>query len=351
MNFFVIIIFISYQPVADSAMIQPSPDHHSGFVAVVGRPNVGKSTLMNALLGQKVAIVSPRPQTTRNRISGILTTDAMQAVFIDTPGIHEASKGLGEFMVQEALASLPDADLILWVADVSKPPHADDRRVASVLQAQSLPAALVMNKIDITPPAKLLNHSEAYRSLLPTAVTDIAISALNEQGTTALLDVLYRYLPPGPLYYPPDQITDIQERFLAAELVRERALHHLREEIPHAVAVAVEEFSTPSAGDDLHRCSGVCRARVPEGDSAGQGGEHAQAHRQRGPAGNRVGARRAGLSRPACEGQAWLASRPGGTASAGVWLDFRCGPARGRIPARRLFIPSHRRILTQGDSL
>jgi GTP-binding protein Era len=224
------------------------PDHRSGFVAVVGRPNVGKSTLMNAILGQKLAIVSPKPQTTRNRILGILTLDDLQAVFMDTPGIHRPRHKLGEFMLAEALSTLPDADLVLWVVDVSRLPNDEDRQVAAVLGRQTLPVILVMNKIDITPPAVLLEHSQRYRELLPTVAEAIAISALQGQGVPAVVDLLRRYLPLGPRYYPPDQITDVQERFLAAELIREKALLHLREEVPYAVAVDLEEFTERPGG-------------------------------------------------------------------------------------------------------
>ncbi len=231
-------------------LVEEAPAHHrSGFVAVVGRPNVGKSTLMNALLGQKIAIVSARPQTTRNRISGILTLEDMQVVFIDTPGIHQPEHNLGRYMVEQALSSLPDADLVLWVTDVSRRPHDEDRRVAEVLVAQDLPVILVMNKIDATPPDHLLENSAAFRALAPQAVEDIAVSALRDQGLEALRDLLRKHLPLGPRYFPPDQVTEVQERFLAAELVREQALHLLREEVPHAIAVEIEEFS--------HRDNGV----------------------------------------------------------------------------------------------
>ncbi len=218
------------------------PDHRSGFVAVVGRPNVGKSTLMNALLGQKLAIVSPKPQTTRHRLLGILTLDDLQAIFIDTPGIHRPRHKLGEFMLAEALSALPDADLVLWVVDSSRLPNDEDRQVATAISRETLPVILVMNKIDITPPAVLAEHSRLYRELLPTVTAEIALSALTGQGLSAVVELLRHYLPPGPRYYPPDQITDVQERFLAAELIREKALLHLREEVPYAVAVDLEEF-------------------------------------------------------------------------------------------------------------
>ncbi len=233
---------------------QPDPftdvpsDHRSGFVAVVGRPNVGKSTLMNAILGQKVAIVSHRPQTTRNRIAGILTREDCQIVFIDTPGIHKPKHHLGKYMVDEAYRALPDADLALWVVDVSKMPRSDDRRVAQALSQQHLPVILAMNKIDITPPDRLLAHADAYRALVPGLAADIAVSALKGQGVDALVDVIREHLLPGPRYYPPDQVSDVQERFLVAELIREKALLYLREEVPHAVAVDLQDFQERENG-------------------------------------------------------------------------------------------------------
>jgi GTP-binding protein Era len=203
---------------------------------------------MNAILGQKVAIVSHRPQTTRNRIAGILTREDCQIVFIDTPGIHKPEHKLGKYMVDEAFRALPDADVVLWVVDVSKMPRKDDRRVANALSRQHLPVILAMNKIDITPPDKLLAHAEAYRALVPSVADDIAVSALRGQGVDALVDVIRGHLPPGPRYYPPDQVSDIQERFLVAELIREKALMYLQEEVPHAVAVDLQDFEERENG-------------------------------------------------------------------------------------------------------
>jgi GTP-binding protein Era len=224
------------------------PDHRSGFVAVLGRPNVGKSTLLNAILGQKIAIVSHRPQTTRNRIAGILTREDAQIVFIDTPGIHQPQHRLGKYMVDEAYRALPDADAALWVVDVSKMPHKDDRRVADMLRKQQRPVILAMNKIDITPPHKLLSHAEAYRELIPGKVADIAVSALKGLGIQTLVDEVRAHLAPGPRYYPPDQVSDVQERFLVAELIREKALRYLQAEVPHAVAVDLQDFETRENG-------------------------------------------------------------------------------------------------------
>ena len=285
------------------------PDHRSGFVAVVGRPNVGKSTLMNALLGQKIAIVSPRPQTTRNRIMGILTEDALQAIFVDTPGIHEPENKLGEFMVEEALAAMPDADLILWVTDVRHRPHADDERVAAVLRAQSLPVLLILNKIDDTPPADLLAHADAYRALLPDATADCAISALRDQGLGEVVDLLRAHLPLGPRYYPEEQVTDVQERFLAAELVREQVLLHIKQEVPHAVAVDIQEFKRRPNGMIYIAARRVCGAGFAEGHFAGQGRGDAQTYRQRRPRRDRTGVGRVCLPGIMGDGQTAVAAR------------------------------------------
>ncbi len=218
-------------------------DYRSGFVALVGRPNVGKSTLLNRVLGHKVAIVSPKPQTTRNQLLGIRTTDRSQMVFVDTPGIHSPLHRLGESLVNAAVLAIPDADLIVWVVDVSVMPHADDRRVAQLLaaKAKGIPSLLCLNKADWLRPEDVQGHVTAYESLLPGAES-LLTSAVRGDNIELLLERIERDLPLGPRYYPEDQVTDQQERFMVAELIREQVLLCLRDEVPHAVAVQVDEF-------------------------------------------------------------------------------------------------------------
>jgi GTP-binding protein Era len=222
------------------------PDHRSGFVAVVGRPNVGKSTLMNAYLGQKIAIVSEKPQTTRNRLLGILTRDDAQVIFMDTPGIHTPLHKLGEYMVAAATRAIPDADVVLFIVDASLPPTDEDTQVAEVIRQEGtgIPLVMALNKIDLlsTPESP---HAETYLKLLqPTAW--LPISATRGDNRDELLNLIISHLPSGPRYFPEDQITDAQTRFIAAELIREAALNHLRHEVPHALAVVVDEFKQRS---------------------------------------------------------------------------------------------------------
>jgi len=218
------------------------PEHRSGFVAVVGRPNVGKSTLVNAYVGQKVAIVSHKPQTTRNRIRGILTRPDVQIVFVDTPGIHDPLHKLGEYMVKSAQDAVPDADVVLFMVDVSVLPTDEDRTVARFLsQRCQAPVILVLNKMDQLTPDRIQPHTEQYLALGDYADW-MMTSATEGDNLSKLLDRLIERLPLGPRFYPEGQVTDLTERFIAGELIREQVLRLLHQEVPHAVAVVVEQF-------------------------------------------------------------------------------------------------------------
>ena len=220
----------------------------SGFVAVIGRPNVGKSTLMNAFLQDKIAIVTPRPQTTRTRQLGILTTDNYQIIFIDTPGLIKPRHKLDEYMVEVATDSLEDADVILYLVDVSQPVGTGDKIIAGQLQAvKNTPLILGMNKADLLKPDQVIPQTETYRALLPDAPW-IVFSATRGHGRDELRQMLVERLPEGPPFYPPDQITDVYVRDMAAEFIREQIMLQLREEVPYGTAVKILDFKERDNG-------------------------------------------------------------------------------------------------------
>ena len=225
--------------------IMSTPTIHSGFVSVMGRPNVGKSTLVNALMGQKIAAVSPRAQTTRQQQLGILTTDDSQIIFIDTPGLHKPHHKLGKYMNQEAAATLENGDLILFLVEASQnPPHEEDHILVELLGEvkNPPPVILALNKIDRLEKDQFEERIAIYQDLLPSAQT-LPISATSREGLDVLLETLKGHLPEGEYFYPEDQVTDLYEKEIAADLIREAALLHLRDEVPHALAVRIDEFT------------------------------------------------------------------------------------------------------------
>ena len=216
-------------------------DFKSGFAAIIGRPNVGKSTLMNRLIGQKIAITSNKPQTTRNRIQTVLTTEDGQIVFVDTPGIHKAKNRLGEYMVHVAERSLNEVDVVLWLVEPSTFIGAGERHILDQLKKVKTPVILVINKIDMVKKEELLPAIDTYRKEYDFADI-VPVSARSGDNTDELVKVILKYLPYGPQFYDEDTVTDQPERQIVAELIREKALHCLNEEIPHGIAVAIDRM-------------------------------------------------------------------------------------------------------------
>jgi GTPase len=214
----------------------------SGYIAIVGRPNVGKSTLLNSLLGEKIAIVSPRPQTTRNRITGIKTTDHAQMVFLDTPGIHQAHSLMNRRMVDVALQTLHEVDGLIWLVDAHERIGPQDERIAELLSGVKTPVYILLNKIDLVSKGKLLPLMQRCSEMLPGKEI-IPVSALKGDNVALLLGLIERSLSVGPRYFPGDEVTDQSERFLAAEIIREKVFILTREEIPYGVAVTIDEFT------------------------------------------------------------------------------------------------------------
>ena len=225
------------------------PGHRSGFVSIVGRPNVGKSTLLNGILGRKIAAVTPKPQTTRRRLLGIKTLPAAQLLFVDTPGIHKARDLMNERMVERALESLPEADAVLWVVDARRGLGAGDREIAALLPGPAKPVIVALNKIDGRPKAALLPLMAAIAALAPDRAI-VPVSARSGENLEALLAAIVAVLPEGPRYYPADELTDESERSVVAEIVREKAMLETRDEIPYALAVTIDAFDE-QRGKDL----------------------------------------------------------------------------------------------------
>ena len=219
----------------------------SGFVTLIGRPNVGKSTLMNHLIGQKIAITSDKPQTTRNRIQTVYTDERGQVIFLDTPGIHKAKNKLGEYMVKVAKDTLNEVDVILWLVEPTTFIGGGEQHIVEQLERVNTPVILVINKIDTVKKEEIMAAIEAYQKKLNFAEI-IPVSAKKKQNTDRLMELVFKYLPYGPMYYDEDTVTDQPERQIAAELIREKALRLLGEEVPHGIAVTIEKMRERADG-------------------------------------------------------------------------------------------------------
>lgn len=245
---------------------------HSGFVAIIGRPNVGKSTFLNRVVGEKVAIMSDKAQTTRNKIQGIYTNDEAQIVFIDTPGVHKPQSKLGDFMVQSALSTLNEVDAILFMVNATQKRGKGDDFIIERLKNVNKPIYLVINKIDKIHPDKLLEIIDDYKDTLPYKEV-YPISALQGNNVPELIDNLIKDLPEGPQYYPDDQVTDHPERFIAGELIREKVLQLTREEVPHSVAVVVDRIKRESDEKILVQAMIIVERNSQKGIIIGKGGK------------------------------------------------------------------------------
>ena len=243
-----------------------------GFAALVGRPNVGKSTLMNHLIGQKIAITSRKPQTTRNRIQTVYTCDEGQIIFLDTPGITKAKNRLGEYMVRAAEGVLADVDAVLWLVEAGSTPGGAERHIAELLQASRKPVIQVVNKTDKVKKAVVLETMEKFKGLCPLK-DQIAVSALHGINLDMVIDSLFRYLPAGPMLFDEDTVTDQPIRQIAAELIREKALRSLGEEVPHGIAVVIERMEDRPDGllTDIEATL-VCERDSHKGIIIGKGG-------------------------------------------------------------------------------
>lgn len=224
--------------------------YRSGFVAIIGRPNVGKSTFLNRVIGQKIAIMSDKPQTTRNKVQGVYTTNSSQVIFIDTPGVHKPKSKLGDFMVDSAQATLNQVDLILFMVNAEEGLGKGDQFIIEWFKSRKNPVFLVLNKIDKIHPDELLPLISQYQELYPFTEV-IPISALEGNNVSTLLEQIETYLPEGPQFYPADQVTDHPERFIVSEFIREKVLHLTREEIPHSIAVYIEQMEKRDGSETI----------------------------------------------------------------------------------------------------
>lgn len=245
--------------------------YKSGFVALIGRPNVGKSTLMNCLIGQKIAITSKKPQTTRNKIQTVYTSDEGQIVFVDTPGIHKAKNKLGDYMVNVAQHSLREVDVVLWLVEPTDYIGAGEQHIIEQLKNVKSPVILVINKIDMVKREQLLGYIDAYRKQLDFAEI-VPVSALKNDNTQVLIEQIMKYLPYGPAFYDEDTITDQPTRQIVAELIREKVLRSIDEEIPHGVAVTIERMKYGKRIVDIDATI-ICERDSHKGIIIGKGGQ------------------------------------------------------------------------------
>ncbi|MGC6175869.1 GTPase Era [Lacrimispora sp. 38-1] len=249
-------------------------DHNykSGFVSLIGRPNVGKSTLMNHLIGQKIAITSDKPQTTRNKIQTVYTDDRGQIIFLDTPGIHKAKNKLGEYMVNVAEHTLKEVDVVLWLVEPTTFIGAGEQHIAEQLNQVKTPVILVINKIDtVKNQEEILTFINAYKDICKFAEI-VPVSALKDKNTDLMLELIYKYLPEGPQYYDEDTVTDQPMRQISAELIREKALRLLNDEIPHGIAVTVEKMKERDNGIMDIEANIICERESHKGIIIGKGG-------------------------------------------------------------------------------
>lgn len=250
--------------------MEENKQYKSGFAALIGRPNVGKSTLMNCLIGQKIAITSRKPQTTRNKIQTVYTSDEGQIVFVDTPGIHKAKNKLGDYMVSVAEHSLKEVDVVLWLVEPTDYIGAGEQHIVEQLSKLKVPVILVINKIDTVKREQLLVYIDAYRKLMDFAEI-VPVSALKDDNTDTLIQLIFKYLPYGSAFYDEDTITDQPMRQIVAELIREKVLRSIDEEIPHGVAVTIESMKFSKKIVDIDATI-ICEKDSHKGIIIGKGG-------------------------------------------------------------------------------